>query len=343
MNSQQTSQSKPSRGKGKAKDKDKGNDKEKQSRMLWTLKEEEVLLVYMLEEFKDGIKRRAENGFRSGFFGAVEILFHKMLPGTTIRATPNIESKVKNWKEKYGLLADMQRLSGLSWNHDTNSVIVDLPDVWEEYVKFHPKANGMNGRAFPMYLSWQIIFEKDRATGGMAEDPAEIRDNDWEEEIDQVGHEESVVGTNECYIPSRQSHHSHEQCQCHHSHEQCQCQCQFKRHCQSPAEEGKEVVKGGGKTKGTNEAFGSYMDESKDVMVKLVDAMGYEQKQSNKRIGVFANLENLELEVEDMLTANAMILASEERVDEFYRVPIWYRKHWVVGMLLQGKLATKTT
>ena len=132
MKSQQTGSSKPSKAKGQ----------DKQSRRLWNVREEEGLLVCMLEEFKDGSKWGAENGFKSGFFGAVEILFHKMFPGTTIRVNPNIESKVKNWKEKYGLLADMQKLSGfswnhdtLSWNHDTHSVVVDSEDVWEEYVK----------------------------------------------------------------------------------------------------------------------------------------------------------------------------------------------------------------
>ncbi|KAH7855297.1 hypothetical protein Vadar_023392 [Vaccinium darrowii] len=200
MESQQSSKSKASKGKGK-KPVNEGNEKEKQTRRLWSVKEEEALLACMLDEFKDGVKWKAENGFKSGFFGAVEILLHKMLPGTNIRATPNIESKVKNWKEKYGLLADMQRLSGFSWNHDTNAIIVDSPDVWEDYVKFHPIANGMNGKAFPMFQQWQVLFGKDRATGEMAEDPPEIRDDVSDEDIEAPIYEESFVGTNECYTP----------------------------------------------------------------------------------------------------------------------------------------------
>ncbi|KAH7841013.1 hypothetical protein Vadar_024503 [Vaccinium darrowii] len=187
-------------GEGK-KPANEGNEKEKQTRRLWSVKEDEALLACMLEEYKDGVKWKAKNGFKSGFFGAVETLIHKMLPGTTIRATPNIESKVKNWKEKYGLLADMQRLSGFSWNHDTNAIIVDLPDVWDDYVKFHPKANGMNGKAFPMFQQWQVLFGKDRATGEMAEDPPEIRDDVSDEDIEPPVYEESFVGTNECYTP----------------------------------------------------------------------------------------------------------------------------------------------
>ncbi|KAH7851212.1 hypothetical protein Vadar_008668 [Vaccinium darrowii] len=354
MESQQASQGKPSKGKGKATG--KGNDKEKQSRRLWTLKEEEVLLVCMLEEFKDGVKWKAGNGFKSGFFGVVEILFHKMLPGTTIRATPNIESKVKNWKEKYGLLADMQRLSGFSWNHDTNSVIVDSPDVWEDYVKFHPKANGMNGKAFPMYPSWTILFGKDRATGEMAEDPPEIRDDDWEEEIDQVWHEESVVGTNDCYTPrfangefvfggggssfidlsaggsqpaNPTTPTSNGNASTPTSNANANANANSNANANPPPKKAKKLSRGEAKQKAIHDTFGRYMEESKEVMVKLVDNVGYDQKLSDKRIGVFPNLENLELEMEDMLTANAMILASEERVDEFYSVPERYRKHWV--------------
>ncbi|KAH7861762.1 hypothetical protein Vadar_030481 [Vaccinium darrowii] len=212
MDSQQTSQPKASKGKGKPKD--KGNDKEKQSQRLWTLKEEEVLLVY-------------------------------------------------------------------------------------------------------------------RATGEMAEDPPEIRDDDWEEEIDQVGPEESFVGTNDCYTPSNRNPNPN-------------ANTNSNANANPPPKKAKKLSRVEAKQKAIYDAFGSYMDESKEVIVKLVDNVGYDQKLSDKRIGVFPNLENLELGMEDMLTANAMILASEERVDEFYSVPERYRIHWV-GMLLAGKLATKTT
>ncbi|KAF7142209.1 hypothetical protein RHSIM_Rhsim05G0124900 [Rhododendron simsii] len=68
----------------------------------------------------------------------------------------------------------MIRLSGFAWNHETNSIRVDSEDVWKEYEKFNPKVNGMNGKAFPMYESWQILFGIDRATGDFAEDAAEL-------------------------------------------------------------------------------------------------------------------------------------------------------------------------
>ena len=80
-----------------------------------------------------GDKWKAHNGFKPGYFTVVEKELRKLLPGTTLRAKPNIESKVKGWKEKYGLLADMIRVSGFAWNYERKCVDVDDTTVWEEY------------------------------------------------------------------------------------------------------------------------------------------------------------------------------------------------------------------
>ena len=103
MESQQSEQSNPNGDKA---------GKEKQPRRLWTSKEEEALLVAMLDCFGD--KWKGHNGFKPGYFTVVEKELQKLLPGTTLRTKPNIESKVKGWKEKYGLLADMIRISGFA-------------------------------------------------------------------------------------------------------------------------------------------------------------------------------------------------------------------------------------
>ncbi|XP_057491000.1 uncharacterized protein LOC130776810 isoform X1 [Actinidia eriantha] len=348
MESQQTESSKPSKAKGK----------DKQSRRIWTVREEEGLLKCMLEEFNDGSKWGAENGFKSGFFGAVEILFQKMFPGTTIRANPNIESKVKNWKEKYGLLADMQKLSGFSWDHDTHSVVVDSKDVWEEYVKFHPKASGMNGRAFPMFQSWQVLFGKDRATGEMAEDPAEIREDACDDTTHQPSQEESYVGTNDCYIPrytdgrfvfggtdfmdlsAGGSQNASPSTPTSNANATTPPTNGNVSTASRPLKKPRKLTRAETKQDSLTEAFGSYMSETKEVMEKLVNVVAYEHRLSERRQGVFAELEKLNLEIEDMLTANVMILATEEKVDEFYSVPDRYRQQWV-GMLLQGKLNQK--
>ena len=107
-----------------------------------------------------------------------------------------------------------------------------------------------------------------------------------------------------------------------------------------PLKKARKLTRAETKQDSLTEAFGSYMSETKEVMEKLVNAVAYEHRLSERRQGVFAELEKLNLEIEDMLTANAMILATEEKVDEFYSVPERYRQQWV-GMLLQGKLNQK--
>ncbi|GFS31885.1 hypothetical protein Acr_00g0019730 [Actinidia rufa] len=218
--------------------------------------EEEGLLACMLEEFKDGSKWGAENGFKSGFFGAVEILFHKMFPGTTIRANPNIESK------------------------------------------FHPKASGMNGRVFPMFLSWQLLFGKDRATGVKWR---KMRLKSWKMLLMMYTDGRFVFGGADFIDLSTGGSQN----------------------------ASKEVDKGGGKEDSLTQAFGSYMSDTREVMEKLVNAVSSDHRLSERRQGVFAELEKLNLEIEDMLTANAMILATEEKLDEFYSVPERYRQQLV--------------
>ncbi|KAH7861439.1 hypothetical protein Vadar_026205 [Vaccinium darrowii] len=83
--------------------------------MLWTVKEEEALLGCILDVICD--KYQADNGFKAGYFVLIEKELQKALPGTTLKAQPNIESKMKNWKEKYGIIANAIKLSGFAWNH----------------------------------------------------------------------------------------------------------------------------------------------------------------------------------------------------------------------------------
>ncbi|GFZ21398.1 hypothetical protein Acr_29g0005600 [Actinidia rufa] len=243
-----------------------------------------------------------------------------MFPGTTIKANLNIESKVKNWKEKYVLLADMQQLSDFSWNHDTHFVIVNSEDVWE-YVKFHPKVIGMNGRVFPMFPSWQLLFKKDRVTGVMAKDAAEIREDAFDDATHQPSHEESFVSTNDCYIPSPSTPTSNANDTTTTPPTNANAST-----ANRPLKKTKKLTRAEAKQDSLTEAFGSYMPETIEVMEKLVNVVAFEHRLSERRHGVITKLEKLNLEIEDMLIANAMMLATEEKIDEFYNVPERYRQ-----------------
>ncbi|KAI8534217.1 hypothetical protein RHMOL_Rhmol10G0071900 [Rhododendron molle] len=143
----------------------------------------------MLDAVTEKETWKAHNGFKAGFYVEIEKGLQKLLPETTLKAQPNIELKVKYWKEKYGQIADMIRLSGFAWNHETNSI------------EFNPKVEGKNGKAFPMYESWQILFGIDRAMGDFAEDAAEL--DNWD--LAQSPNPDEIPNMDEyleeCYIP----------------------------------------------------------------------------------------------------------------------------------------------
>lgn len=64
-----------------------------------------------------------------------------------------------------------------------------------EHVQANPKVKGMNGKSFPMFESWQILFGLDRATGEMAEDAAEV------DYCDPVESSYTDDLFNDCYTP----------------------------------------------------------------------------------------------------------------------------------------------
>lgn len=57
----------------------------------------------------------------------------------------------------------------------------------------NPDAEGFNGKSFPYYDDWQVVFGKDRATGELAEDASGAGANMGREEVDSL--------IENCYIP----------------------------------------------------------------------------------------------------------------------------------------------
>lgn len=107
--------------------------KDKQPRRLWSAKEEAELLNCMLDLATTTWK--VDNGFKTGFYVLVEKALQKALPGTDLRAKPNITSKVKNWKEKYSAIKDAINMSGFNWDSTNHCIQVDDESVWKEYEK----------------------------------------------------------------------------------------------------------------------------------------------------------------------------------------------------------------
>ncbi|KAL7218777.1 hypothetical protein ACSBR2_011945 [Camellia fascicularis] len=67
----------------------------------------------------------------------------------------------------------MSKISGFGWDDEQKMVLVDSNDVWQNYVRRASDAKRIRNRPFPFYEDWLILFEKDRATGELAEDLAD--------------------------------------------------------------------------------------------------------------------------------------------------------------------------
>ncbi|KAI8530791.1 hypothetical protein RHMOL_Rhmol11G0086700 [Rhododendron molle] len=316
--------------------------KRKHDRRLWTFAEEQALLAAMMESICD--KYRAHNGFKPGYFNEVKKELKKILPGTTLKAQPNIESKVKNWKVQYAVILDITRLSGFGWNHTTNSIVVDDENVWKEYEKSNPKAKGLNGKSFPMCESWQFLFGRDRATGELAEDAAEVEEvvetyqNDANIEVDDM--------LNECYTPTFANGDTVfprdtpfvDMSTSSGTPTSNAIPAAPRTNANTPRSNANtptsNVVPGRPKKKAkvdANEAsmhvaIANLLGESNTAFNKIADAVGYEDRLSAKREKVFTELMKLDLEMIDRFALNTMIVSAEENVDTFYGIPENYKQ-----------------
>lgn len=109
----------------------KGKKNEK-GRRIWSTKEEEALLSALKDLVNKGWK--SENGFRNGYLIVLEDSMKNVFPGTDIRGTPHINSKIHVWKKNYGSLFTMLSTSGIGWN-DTDKMIDAPDDDWTTLLK----------------------------------------------------------------------------------------------------------------------------------------------------------------------------------------------------------------
>ncbi|KAG5512760.1 hypothetical protein RHGRI_038835 [Rhododendron griersonianum] len=91
-----------------------------------------------------------------------------------------------------------------------------------------------------------------------------------------------------------------------------------------------------------HEAFGNYMAQSSTAFLKIADSVGFEDRLAAKKEKVFGELEKLDLQLLDMFAAHAIIVSTEENVDTFYGIPENYRQAWVEAVLA-GQIKLKTT
>ncbi|CAN1152800.1 hypothetical protein LINPERHAP2_LOCUS18982 [Linum perenne] len=119
--------------------------------------------------------KEVESGnFQNGGFKKIEALMKILVPGCTMKVTPHIKSRHRIFKNKYIAITEVKNggASGFGWDESKQQIVAD-DDVLQAW-RF-PSAKGLNKKPFSYYDQLARIFGKDRAGGGGAESPADVR------------------------------------------------------------------------------------------------------------------------------------------------------------------------
>lgn len=112
------------------------NNRARKGRRTWSREEENALLNVLDDVVAHG--QRCDSGqFKSGTLRMIERKLAKICPGSGLKATPHIESKLKKWKKQYVIVCDMLNKSGFEWNDVNKCVNVDSDETWLSYVQVH--------------------------------------------------------------------------------------------------------------------------------------------------------------------------------------------------------------
>ncbi|KAG6944965.1 hypothetical protein JG688_00016809, partial [Phytophthora aleatoria] len=129
-------------------------------RASWDLEMDIFLIEAMTDQAKAG--KRADSGFKKEAWVAVhEAINEQFSKELTIQ---QIKTRVQTLKSEYTTISHMQQASGFGWDPNHNVVIVH-DDVWERYVKEHPKAVDYRKKSVPYCDDLVDLFEGTYATG----------------------------------------------------------------------------------------------------------------------------------------------------------------------------------
>ncbi|XP_040367427.1 uncharacterized protein LOC112178133 [Rosa chinensis] len=145
------------------------NIEQRKSRRVWTSFEEESLLN-VLDGIIVGGQCCDTESFKYGTLIKIENALNLLCPNSNMKASPHIESKLKKLKKDHRIIYDMMNKSGFAWNDIKKCIEVDSNEVWDTYLQ----AKGWRNKKYPLSDRLATIFGSDRATGNGVEVPADM-------------------------------------------------------------------------------------------------------------------------------------------------------------------------
>ncbi|KAJ4807877.1 Myb/SANT-like DNA-binding domain protein [Rhynchospora pubera] len=161
--------------------------------LAWTKPMDTFLLEVLREQQLKGLK--GDSGFQaSAYRKAMEEINTKF----NLKINKEkIQNRLKTLKDIMNLTLDALKKSGLTWSESTKKVQA-APQVWDDLVKANPKMRRIRDKEICNFSLLCDIFEKNRASGGIAKTCKE-RLQQWEEEaltindVDRLQEENVVV------------------------------------------------------------------------------------------------------------------------------------------------------
>lgn len=216
------------------------------------------------------------------------------------------------------------------------------------YVQVHPKVKGLNGKHFPMYDNWCIIFGKDRAIGDFASDPADLESG--EPNPIETPHLNEMF--NECYAPQFANGEP--------LFPRGSLFVDIPTSFDNPIpatpptnantstsnampERPKKKARVDPMEASIHEALGALLAQNNVALEKIAIGLAMDDGLNdlkNLKNGLWDDLMKIDMEMLDRFSAHALIMRADENVATYYNIPQHTRKFWVEAALA-GKFQLK--
>lgn len=107
------------------------------NKRTWTTEEDKKLVDALMELHLTGKYAYADNGFKPGYFQAVQRLLDISYPNSGLKAEPHIKSRLKTLRANFSILHNMlagKHASGFTWDRE-NCRVTANDQVWDDYIR----------------------------------------------------------------------------------------------------------------------------------------------------------------------------------------------------------------